>query len=247
MTTGIIPFQFEEHSLRIRDRNGQPWFVLADVCRALEIVNVGGAAARLDDDERDDIRIADAMGREQATVVINESGVFNLIFRSRSAVAKRFRKWVTAEVLPAINRAGHFGAPAAPVDLNDPATLRRLLLDHTGHTLALEQRLDRLEPQAAALERLTAAEGALCITDAAKALSMRRTDLFEWLERKSWIYRRPQGSRWLGYQARVKAGLLEHRVSRLDRGPTEAPKLVEQVLITARGLAKIGEELHGKA
>lgn len=243
MTADIVPFQFEEHSIRVRDRDGQPWFVLTDVCRVLELANASDAAGRLDEDERG-IVYADTLGGSQRMIAINESGLWKLVLRSKKQSARRFTKWLTSEVLPAIRRTGQYGAPAAPVDLNDPATLRRLLLDHTGHTLALQQRLDHLEPQAAALERLTSAEGSLCITDAAKALSMRPKDLFSWLERESWIYRRPQGSRWMGYQARVKSGVLEHRLSRLDRGPAETPKLVEQVLITPRGLAKIAADLH---
>lgn len=240
--SAIVPFQFEDQAVRVRDLEGQPWFVLADVCRVLNHSNPSVAARRLDDDERDDLNISDAMGREQATTVINESGLYRLILTARTAAAKRFRKWVTSEVLPAIRRTGHYGAPAAPLDLNDAATLRRLLLDHTGHTLSLEQRVEHLEPKAAALERLTDAEGALVPTDAAKALDLQPRQLFDWLERNGWIYRRAGGSHWIGYQSRIQAGLLTHKVHRVPvtNGPD---KFREQVMITPKGMARLAIDL----
>lgn len=240
--SAIVPFQFEDHAVRIRDRNGQPWFVASDVCDVLEISKHRDAVARLDDDETASV-IVDTPGGPQAVAAINESGLYKLILRSRKAAAKRFTKWITAEVLPAIRRTGSYGAPAAALDLNDPATLRRLLLDHTGQALALEQRLERAEPKAAALARLTEAQGSLCITDAAKALRMPPKALFTWLTQNGWIYRRTGGSHWIGYQGRVQAGFLDHKVTRLDRGPYEPAKFVEQVLITPKGIAKLAELL----
>ena len=85
---------------------------------------------------------------------INESGLYALIMRSRKQSARRFRKWITADVLPSIRRTGSYGAAAAPLDLSDPATLHRLILDHTGRALAARERIADLEPQAEALTAL---------------------------------------------------------------------------------------------
>jgi anti-repressor protein len=245
--TDIVPLNFEANPVRVEDRGGQTWFVASDVCSALDITNVGNALSRLDDDERDSIRNPDAnRGRGNPDLtVINESGMYSLILRSRKAAAKRFRKWVTSEVLPAIRRTGAYGRPAAGLDLTDPAVLHRLLLDHTGRAMALEQRVEDLAPKAAALDRLTDAEGALCITDAAKALGQQPRKLFTWLEQNSWIYRRPGGSHWIGYQVRITAGLLEHKVKRIERRdqPDQPPRFVEQVLVTPKGVAKLAEML----
>lgn len=243
--SALVPFQFEEHAVRVHHRDGQPWFVLADICRVLDIANVGNAAARLDADEREDIRIPDVTGRSQPTIAVNESGMYKLILRSRKVEAKRFTKWVTGEVLPAIYRTGVYGAPAAPLDLNDPAILQRLLIEHTSRSLSLEQRVEHLEPQAAALARLTEAEGNLCITDAAKALNVAPRRFFDRLQREAWIYRRPGGSHWIGYQARITSGLITHRVKRIEG--TTGPRFVEQVLITPKGLAKLAEPTMGVA
>jgi prophage antirepressor-like protein len=112
-------FEYEDRRpFRIIDRNGEPWFVLADVCRELDISNVGDASSRLDDDEKDSIGITDAIGRNRPTTIINESGLYSVILTSRKPAAKRFKKWVTSEVLPSIRKTGGYGR-------NTPAFIRR--------------------------------------------------------------------------------------------------------------------------
>ncbi|MEO5376129.1 MAG: Bro-N domain-containing protein [Alphaproteobacteria bacterium] len=99
----------------------EPWFVAADVCRVLEIGNSRDAVSRLDDDEKSsfltDVGTADAPVRKVS--IINESGLYSLIMTSRKPAAKRFRKWVTADVLPSIRRTGRYEAPGQDrVDVN---------------------------------------------------------------------------------------------------------------------------------
>lgn len=110
--TGVIPFDFEGKAVRAIDRNGAPWFVLGDVCRVLEVGNVADAARRLDADEKG-VDIIDTLGGGQRSSIINESGLYSLILTSRKPAARRFKKWVTSEVLPAIRRTGRYEAPAA--------------------------------------------------------------------------------------------------------------------------------------
>lgn len=106
----VVPFDFEGQAVRVIDRDGEPWFVLADVCRVLEVGNASQAAARLDGDERDTLinneGIADA--RVQALAIVNESGLYSLILTSRKPAARRFKKWITAEVLPTLRRTGRY-------------------------------------------------------------------------------------------------------------------------------------------
>jgi hypothetical protein len=113
MSAEIIPFDFEEQAVRVVMHDDEPWFVAADVCRVLELVNRHDAVSRLDDDERDAVGITDTIGREQQMTVISESGLYALILTSRKEAARRFRKWITAEVLPAIRRTGRYEHPAA--------------------------------------------------------------------------------------------------------------------------------------
>lgn len=89
-------------------RNGEPWFVAADVCRVLEIKNPTQALERLDDDER----AMQNIGRQGETNVINEPGLYTLIIRSNKPQAREFRRWVTHDVLPAIRRTGAYMTPA---------------------------------------------------------------------------------------------------------------------------------------
>lgn len=105
-------FEFaEKHDVRVVLRDKEPWFVAADVCRVLEIGNSRHAVSRLDDDEKDDVAINDAIGRSQATTTISESGLYALILTSRKPQARQFRRWVTGEVLPQIRRTGTYVAP----------------------------------------------------------------------------------------------------------------------------------------
>ncbi len=112
----LIPFLFEDaHLVRGVIRDGEPWFVLADVCRVLEIGNPSQAATRLDDDERATLTNNEGQAGQgaQSFTIINESGLYSLILTSRKPAAKRFKKWVTAEVLPSIRKTGAYAAPGA--------------------------------------------------------------------------------------------------------------------------------------
>lgn len=134
-------FQFDGLNVRAFERDGQIWFVAADVCAALEIGNVSlavnGNPSRkeqggLDDDEKGICSVNTPSG-EQKMLVVNESGLYSLIFKSRKAEAKRFKKWVTAEVLPTIRKTGRYEAPSPsqptdtrPLSLSNEETFLRL-------------------------------------------------------------------------------------------------------------------------
>lgn len=111
----VIPFNFDDHAVRVLTREGEPWFVLADVCAVLEISKPRDAAARLDEDERAPV-VVDTLGGPQETIGINESGLYTLILTSRKAEAKRFRKWATAEVLPSIRKTGSYALPTGKAE-----------------------------------------------------------------------------------------------------------------------------------
>jgi prophage antirepressor-like protein len=115
--SNITPFNFDSHQVRVvTDEHGEPWFVAADVASALTISRTDDAISRLDDDEKgaDTIRTP---GGDQQMTVINESGLYSLILTSRKPEAKRFKKWVTSEVLPSIRKTGSYTTTtkAAPV------------------------------------------------------------------------------------------------------------------------------------
>ncbi len=106
-TAQVIPFQFDAREVRTLLIDDQPWFVAADVSCALEYRIAGDMTRNLDDDEKG-TQIVRTPGGDQEMLVINESGLYSAILRSRKAEAKRFKKWVTAEVLPAIRKHGRY-------------------------------------------------------------------------------------------------------------------------------------------
>jgi len=99
-----------------------------------------------------------------------------------------------------------------------------------------------LEPKAAALDRIATADGSLCITNAAKDLQVRPKDLFAFLSGHKWIYRRAGGGGFVAYQDKLQSGLLEHKVTLVSRSDG-SEKLTEQVLVTAKGMARLAEAL----
>lgn len=105
-------FAFEGAVVRTVYRDGMAWLVANDVCDALEIRNPRDAVGRLFPKEKSDAQI-ETLGGIQELTVVNEGGVYALIFSSRKPRARKFREWVTSEVLPSIRRTGRYEAPGA--------------------------------------------------------------------------------------------------------------------------------------
>ena len=103
-------FNFGDAEVRTVTKDGEAWFVVKDVCEVLGIANSRDATAKLDEDERDDVGITDAIGRKQKTTVVSEPGLYKLIFTSNKPEAKSFKRWVTHDVLPTIRRQGYYSA-----------------------------------------------------------------------------------------------------------------------------------------
>ena len=101
-------FNSEEFGeIRTITKDNEPMFCLADVCKALDIKNATDVAKRLDDDERTRLNL----GRQGETNFVTESGLYAVILRSDKPNAKKFRKWITGEVLPSIRKTGSYGKP----------------------------------------------------------------------------------------------------------------------------------------
>lgn len=98
-------FEFEEKEVRVQMIDDAPWWVAKDVCDVLGLSNAREAMTRIDDDEKSTVRISDG-GPE--VNIINESGLYSLILGSNKPEAKKFKKWITAEVLPSIRKTGGY-------------------------------------------------------------------------------------------------------------------------------------------
>lgn len=126
----LIPFQFESHALRVQvDEVGQPWFNASDACAALELGNPRQALDSHVDSE--DVQKLDTLtpGGRQRQNHVNESGLYALILGSTKDAAKRFKRWVTSEVLPAIRKTGTYsGTPVATLPAPTQDRVSSLLL-----------------------------------------------------------------------------------------------------------------------
>ncbi|MEE9944084.1 MAG: Bro-N domain-containing protein [Pseudomonas asiatica] len=107
-STNVIPFNFGTQQVRTLLIGGEPWFVASDVCDALELEGRSRNFTRMLDDDEKGAHIVSTLGGAQEMQVVNESGLYALIFKSRKPDAKRFKKWVTSEVLPAIRKTGRY-------------------------------------------------------------------------------------------------------------------------------------------
>lgn len=112
MEMQMKPFAFDDSLVRTyTDEAGDPWFVAKDVCNTLELGNVTEALRNIDEDEKFTLSNSEGNPREgipHTLNLISESGLYSLVFRSRKPEAKRFRKWVTSEVLPTLRKTGSY-------------------------------------------------------------------------------------------------------------------------------------------
>ena len=127
----LIPFQFESHALRVQvDDIGQPWFNASDVCDVLDMGNPSQAMkSHVDPDDLQKLEVIDVLGRPQRANHVNESGLYALILGSTKDAAKRFKRWVTSEVLPSIRKTGAYSAtPVATLPAPTQDRVSSLLL-----------------------------------------------------------------------------------------------------------------------
>lgn len=123
----IIPFQFESQSVRVvTDDRGEPWFIAKEIAGAMGYSDAEAMTRRLDDDEKQNLQIV-GFGPRGVTI-INESGLYSAILGSAKEEAKRFKRWVTSEVLPTIRKTGAYTPPQQTARLPQLQPVRDLLL-----------------------------------------------------------------------------------------------------------------------
>lgn len=134
----IIPFEFESHALRVNlDAAGEPWFNATDVCQVLELGNPSQAIkTHVDGDDLQKMEVIDNLGRTQRANHVSEYGLYALILGSTKDAAKRFKRWVTHEVIPSIRKTGAYTAPAHASQLPAPTQDRVSALLLIGEAVA---------------------------------------------------------------------------------------------------------------
>lgn len=197
--------------------DGEPWFVLKDVCRVLEIGNSRMIANRLDADEKGVSQI-DTLGGKQETTVINESGLYNVILRSDKPEAKPFRKWVTSEVLPAIRKHGAYMTPetlqAAILNPDTMIQLCQQLKAEQDKNTMLSARVTELEPKGIFADAVSTSNNSILIGELAKIIRQNGVDmgqnrLFEWMRENGYLIRGSRTDRNMPTQRSMELGLFE--------------------------------------
>lgn len=207
----IKTWNYENSEIRTIEKNGEPWWVLTDVCKALEISNPSKVAQRIDEDERSNFKL----GRQGEAVIINESGLYAVILRSDKPQAKPFRKWVTSEVLPTIRKHGaYMTEQTIEKALTNPDFLIQLATQLKSEqeqrrkletTVAVqEQQIAELQPKASYYDVVLNCKDLLSVTSIAKDYGKSDTWLNSYLHEKGIQYK--QGKIWLLYQKYAEKG-----------------------------------------
>jgi anti-repressor protein len=188
-------FSFEGNEVRTVKLDGEPWWVLKDVCSVLGLSNPTIVADRLDDDERSKFDL----GRQGETNIVSESGLYNVIVRSDKPEAKRFKRWVTHEVLPAIRRHGAYVTPAKLEEMmNDPDAWIKVLTalkDERAAKERLQLEAARNEPKVIFADAVSVSDGTILIGELAKILKgngveIGQNRLFERLRQDGYLIKR---------------------------------------------------------
>ena len=188
---GMQLFNFEGHQVRSFEHKGEPWIVLSDVCKVLEISNPSLAKRRLNSSDVDTLSsVKGIKGRGANATIINESGLYDVILDSRKPQARRFRHWITSEVLPAIRKhGGYLTEQKIEEVLLNPDTIIQLAQNlkaeqekraiAEAERAAAESLVAELEPKADHYNRFMDAEGTYTWDEVARIIGVGRNKMLE--------------------------------------------------------------------
>ena len=240
--SNIRIFNYNSVEVRTIQNDGEPWFVLRDVCNVLGLGTPARVAERLDPDEVSQTHITDSMGRQQETTIINESGLYNVILRSDKPEAKPFRKWVTSEVLPTIRRHGMYATPdTVEKMLADPDTTIKLLetiKQERAARLALEAKAEADKPKIIFADAVSASHTSILVGDLAKLLRQNGVEigqnrLFSFLREKGYLC--SQGERYnLPTQRSMDRGWFQVKETTINQ-PNGSVRITRTVKVTGKG------------
>lgn len=182
-------------NVRTMEINGEPWFVGKDVASALGYERATKAISdRVDKEDIDEVPIQDSIGRMQKTPIINESGVYALIFGSKLPNAKKFKHWVTSEILPTIRKTGTYSITQSKPDsymIENPADRARRWAEEYEEKLALECKIAEQQPKVEYHDAVLNKSGLMTTTAIAKDLGFKSAkQLNDLLKRDRVIYKK---------------------------------------------------------
>lgn len=212
--------------------NEEPMFCLTDICKALEMSNPTMVAQRLDDDERTKLDL----GRQGETNFITESGLYAVILRSDKPNAKKFRKWVTSEVLPSIRKNG--GYIAGQENMTDDELMAKALMVAQNKIAERDKQIERMKPKEIFADAVSASETSILVGDLAKLISQNgykigQKRLFEWLRTNNFLIK-CGSSRNTPQQRFVEQGLFEVKESNIQN-PDGSVRITRTTKVTGKG------------
>lgn len=239
--TDLIPFQYGDTAVRVVTIDSEPWFVLADLCKILDIGNARMVAARLADDMKGVSRIDTPGGAQQMTTV-SEAGMYEVVIRSDKPEAIAFRRWITTEVLPAIRKTGSYGTQR---ELTADEIVHQALQITVGRVEELTAELAIAAPKAAAFDHWLSSNINYAVGDVAKALRAAGAltgpnRLFTYMESISWIYR--QGGQWHPMNTQNELGRLRVKLGKQLNTRTGEEFQTVTVRITPKGAIALAKK-----
>lgn len=206
MDNKIIAFTNPEFGeVRTLNIENEPWFVAADVCKALDIINSRDAVARLDDDEKNTVVLTDGIPGNPNKTVVNEPGLYTLVLGSRKPEAKAFKRWITHDVIPSIRKNGGYIAgqeTLSPEELMAKALLvaqktieeKNALLSRTSVELsAAKVENEIVRPKAGYFDEVVDRNLLTNFRETAKELGIKPKSFVNFLIEKKYIYRDKRG------------------------------------------------------
>lgn len=191
-------FTYQQSQVRTVQKDGEPWFVLKDVCEVLGIADHKVVTRRLEEDEVCLTPLTDSIGRPQETSIINESGLYTVILRSDKPEAKPFRKWVTSEVLPSIRKTGGYiqgQDQLSPAELMAKALVvaQKTLADREARISQLTVENQIMAPKAEYFDELVERNTLTSFRETAKMLDVPPKKFVDFLLEKKFLYRDKKG------------------------------------------------------
>ena len=239
---------FENHKfgqVRILLLENTPWFVLADICKALEIGNPSQAMTRLDEDEKMTLTLNEGhsgqRGGAQMVNVVNEPGLYTLVLRSRKAEAKQFKRWITHEVLPSIRKHGAYMTDSVLEQvIENPDTIYSLaaqLLEDKARCEELSKQLKDAKPKAEYFDSFIRADGCICIRYCGKEFGIPQNAFVKLMLEHKYLYR-DQKNRLMPFADKEARGFFIVRDFYTPGGV-----LGQQTLVTCKGKEHIRRQL----
>ncbi|WP_329754183.1 phage antirepressor [Catenibacterium mitsuokai] len=204
-------FNFESHEVRSLLLNNEPWFVGKDVAEALGYSKARNAiATHIDSEDKKDAPIQGTLGGVQEMTVINESGLYSLVLSSKLPSAKKFKRWVTSEVLPALRKTGQYQVK----ELSGSELMAKALIEAQNVLAAKDKQIEEMKPKALFADAVATSHTSILVGELAKILKQNGIDmgqkrLFAWLREKGYLIKRQGTDYNMPTQKAMDLGLFE--------------------------------------